>query len=437
MYYLRGSTVATATLQKTRPRSRQADSEATAEYLAEWKRPSDELETDMADIDAIAATGKSIIEPMRTRKKTFSWDDLLIKGAQLAQQPLNEDEPVRTQTIIGPAAEHPLVLDTPILVSHMSFGALSREIKIALAKGTAAVGTAICSGEGGILEEELQSAHRYIFEYVPNRYSLNDENLRRVDAIEIKLGQSAKPGMGGHLPGNKVTAEIAAVRGRPEGQDITSPARFEDIRTPQDLKRKVEWLREKSGGKPIGVKIAAGNIEADLDVALQAQPDFITLDGRAGATGAAPKSVKDATSVPTIFALCRARAFLNHRAPEGVSLIITGGLRISPDFAKALALGADAVAIATAALIASGCQQYRICNTGRCPVGITSQDPELRKRLNIKKSAQRLENFLRASTEELAVFARATGKEDVHHLSTGDLLTTNSEVSSHTIIEHA
>jgi glutamate synthase domain-containing protein 2 len=350
---------------------------------------------------------------------------------------LNEDEPVRTETIIGPAAQHPLVLDTPVYVSHMSFGALSREIKIALAKGSAAVGTAICSGEGGILEDELQAAHKYIFEYVPNQYSVTDENLQRVDAIEIKIGQSAKPGMGGHLPGTKVTGEIAAVRGRPEGVDIISPSRFPDIRTRDDLQRTVAMLRERSGGKPIGVKLAAGNLAADLDFALAAGPDFITVDGRAGATGAAPKFVKDAASVPSIFALLRARTILNDHGAEYVSLIITGGLRISADFAKALALGADAVAIASAALIASGCQQYRICNTGRCPVGITSQDPALRQRLKIDLSARRLENFLRVSTEELATFARLTGNDDVHHLSLADVLTTNSEISSHTSIEHA
>ena len=174
-----------------------------------------------------------------------------------------------------------------------------------------------------------------------------------------------------------------------------------------------------------------------MEFALAAEPDFITVDGRAGATGAAPKFIKDATSVPSIFALYRARQFLDDHEANSVSLIITGGLRISADFAKALALGADAVAIATSALIASGCQQYRICNTGRCPVGITSQDPELRKRLQVEKSAQGLENFLRVSTEELATFARLTGNKDVHHLSLHDIFTTNSEISSHTIMEHA
>ncbi|NQT17286.1 MAG: FMN-binding glutamate synthase family protein, partial [Planctomycetes bacterium] len=395
MYALRGASTRRKSAAKTPPPAKEPEGESGEKYLAAWRRPSDELESHMVDIHTIATTGQSIIEPMRTRKQTFSWDDLLVKGAQLAKVPLNEDEPVRTQTVIGPAADHPLVIETPVYVSHMSFGALSREIKIALATGSAAVGTAICSGEGGILEEEFQAARKYIFEYVPNAYSVTDENLKRVDAIEIKFGQSAKPGMGGHLPGNKVTHEIAQVRGRTPGTDITSPARFEDVGTREGLRRKVEWLRELSGGKPIGIKLAAGNIEADLEHALSAEPDFITLDGRAGATGAAPKVVKDATSIPTIFALYRARKFLTERGADQISLVITGGLRISSDFAKALALGADAVAVATVALMAAGCQQYRICNTGRCPVGITSQDPELRGRLNIQESARRLENYLR------------------------------------------
>jgi len=330
-----------------------------------------------------------------------------------------------------------LVIDTPVYITHMSFGVLSREVKIALAKGSAAAKTAMCSGEGGILEDELQAAHKYIFEYVPNQYSVTDENLQRVDAIELKIGQSAKPGMGGHLPGNKVTAEIAAVQGRAEGADIISPARFEDIRTRDDLKRQVDRLRERSGGKPIGVKIAAGNVEADLAFALSAEPDFITVDGRAGATGAAPKTVKDATSIPTIFAICRARKFLDERNADNVSLMITGGLRISSDFAKAIALGADAVAIGTAALIACGCQQYRICNTGKCPVGITSQNPDLRARLQIDESARRWENFLTVCTEELKTFARLTGNDDIHRLAIPDLCTTNSEISNHTDIEHA
>ncbi len=201
MCHLRGSVVRPKT-SKTEPTKTEAGGTKDAKrYLAPWSRPSDGLEIYMADIHAMAETGRSRIEAMRTRKKTFSWDDLLVKGAQLAKSPLNDDEPARTETVIGSAAQQPLVVDTPIYVTHMSFGALSREVKIALARGTAAVGAAMCSGEGGILEDELQAAHKYIFEYVPNGYSVTDENLRRVDAIEIKFGQSAKPGMGGIFQG--------------------------------------------------------------------------------------------------------------------------------------------------------------------------------------------------------------------------------------------
>ncbi len=413
-----------------------AETEQEGEYLGGRRRPSDEMEVYMADIHRIAETGESIIEPMRTRTKGIPWDDILIKGAQLAKLPLNEDVPVNTTTVIGPKSQYPLVIESPIYVTHMSFGALSREAKLALAKGSAAVKTAICSGEGGILEEEMRNAYRYIFEYVPNKYSVTDEYIKQVDAIEIKIGQSAKPGMGGHLPGGKVTREIAQIRGRPEGKDIISPSHFEDIRNRDDLKKKVDWLRGKSGGKPIGIKIAAGDIEADLAIILYAEPDFITIDGRAGATGAAPKFVKIATSVPTIFALHRARKFLDRRGTRDVSLLITGGFRTSADFAKALAMGADAIAIGTAALMACGCQQYRICDTGKCPVGVTSQDPELRARLNVEKSGQRVANFLRVSTRELQHFARLTGNNDAHGLSIADLCTTNSEISNHTDIEH-
>ena len=405
-------------------------------YLSEWARQGDEYEIHMDDIHGMAERGESVTEPMRTRVPTISWNEILVKGAQLATIPLNKEEEVNTRTIIGPKARHPLVIDTPVYITHMSFGALSKEAKLALAKGSAASKTAMGSGEGGILPESLDNAYKYIFEYVPNKYSVTDEYLQRVDAVEIKIGQSAKPGMGGHLPGSKVTQEIAAIRGFPEGSDIVSPAHFGDIKTRYDLKKTVEWLRERTGGKPIGIKLAAGNIEDDLEVALSAGPDFVTLDGRAGATGAAMKFLKAVASVPTLFALHRARKFLDDKGGAGVSLVITGGFRISPDFAKALAMGADAIAIGTAAMMACGCQQYRICHTGKCPIGLTTQDPQLRARIDIDKSAARLVNFLRVSTEELKDFARLTGNDDVHKLAASDLCTTNSEISNHTCIGH-
>ena len=405
-------------------------------YLGQWRRESDSLEVHMHDIHLISRTGESRWEPMRTRKPVVSWDDVLVKAAQFATLPLDKGVSVNTRTVIGPNARQPLVIETPIYVTHMSFGALSREVKIALATGSAAVKTAIGSGEGGILPEERERAYRYIFEYVPNQYSVNDESLRSSDAIEIKIGQSTSPGLGGHLPAEKVTAEIAGIRGYPQGTDITSPASYPDIRNTAELTAKISWLREKSGGRPIGVKIAAGNIEADLAAIIPAGPDFITIDGRPGATGDAPKYIKDATSIPSIFAIHRARKYLDAHGGAGISLVATGGLRISPDFVKALALGADAVAIGTAALMACGCQQYRLCNTGKCPVGITTQNPALRERLIPEISARELELFLRVCTEELKDFARLTGNDDIHKLDISDLCTTNSEISNHTDIEH-
>ncbi len=408
----------------------------TEGYLGEWRRQEDEYETHMADIHRMSASGESIVEPMRTTAPVPSWDEILIKGAQLAKMPLNADEPVNTKTVIGPAADKPLEIDMPVFVTHMSFGALSQEMKVALAKGSAASKTATCSGEGGILERERECAYKYIFEYVPNEYSVTPENLRASDAIEIKIGQSAKPGMGGHLPAEKVTSEIAAIRGFPEGTDIVSPARFRDVSTPDDLRKKVDWLREASGGRPIGIKLAAGSIEADLEVAVHAAPDFITIDGRAGATAASPKYIKLASAVPTIYALHRARKFLDEKGACDISLVITGGLRVSSDFVKALAMGADAIAIGTAALMAAACQQYRLCDTGKCPVGVTTQDPVLRARLRTDISARKLENFLCVSNRELMDFARMTGNNDVHGLSVSDLCTDSREMSEHTAIEH-
>ena len=329
-----------------------------------------------------------------------------------------------------------MVLESPIYISHMSFGALSAETKVALARGSAMAKTAMCSGEGGVLPAEKASAYKYIFEYVPNMYSVTTENLRTSDAIEIKIGQGTKPGMGGHLPGDKVTQEIADIRNKPLGQDVISPSKFEMIQSKEDLKKLVDQLRETSDGRPIGIKIAAGRIEKDLEYIAYAQPDFITIDGRGGATGASPKLVRDATSVPTVYALHRAKKYLMEHDLE-IDLVITGGLRVSSDVAKALAMGADAVAMASAGLIAAACQQYRICGTGKCPVGVATQDPELRSRLKIDAAAQRVANFLNVSTAELKTFARITGHENVHDLNIEDLCTISDEIAKYTNISHA
>ena len=364
------------------------------------------------------------------------WDDILILGAQLNPMPLEDDAPVNTLTVIGKNAKRPMLLSGPVYISHMSFGALSREIKVALAKGSAMAKTAMCSGEGGILPEEKQAAYRYIFEYVPNRYSVTRENLRSADAIEIKIGQGTKPGMGGHLPGEKVTDEIAAIRGKEKGKDIQSPSKFPGIESKEDLRGLVDELRRESDGRPIGIKIAAGHIERDLEFCVYAGADFVTIDGRGGATGSSPYFLREASSVPTIYALHRARKYLDSVRSD-MELVITGGLRVSSDFAKAIAMGADAVAIASSALIAAACQQYRICGSGMCPVGVATQDPALRERLKVDAAAARVANFLNCSLEELKTFARITGHENVHDLSLFDLCTISREISEFTDIVHA
>lgn len=390
----------------------------------------------MSEIHEMAVTGKSAIEAMGTQMKMPNWDDVLVLGAQLNPMPLEEHADVSLKTVIGKHAQKPMTLDMPVYISHMSFGALSKETKIALAKGSAAAGTAMCSGEGGILPEEKEAAYKYIFEYVPNLYSVTDENLKTSDAIEIKIGQGTKPGMGGHLPGSKVTPEIAKIRNKPLGEDVISPSRFPGINSAEDLKKLVGELRMRSEGRPIGIKIAAGRIERDLEFCVYAEPDFITIDGRGGATGASPAIIRDSTSIPTIYALYRARKYLDSIGSD-IALIITGGFRVSSDFAKAIAMGADAVAIASAAMVAAACQQYRICGTGMCPVGVATQDEKLRERLHIDSAAKRVENYLKCSAEELKVFARITGNTDIHGLSVDDLCTLNEEISEHTNIAHA
>lgn len=390
----------------------------------------------MEEIHEMAVTGKSISAAMGTQKPMPGWDDILLLGAQLNPPPLDEGEFVNTMTVIGKNAKKPMVLRGPVYISHMSFGALSKEIKTALSKGSAMAKTAMCSGEGGILPEEREAAYKYIFEYVPNKYSVTDENLRAADAIEIKIGQGTKPGMGGHLPGEKVTAEIAALRGKKAGEDVQSPSRFPELNSKEDLKEMVSMLRTRSDGRPVGIKIAAGRIERDLEYCVFAEPDFITIDGRGGATGSSPYFLREATSVPAIYALYRARKYLDSIRSD-ISLVITGGLRVSADFAKAIAMGADAVAIASAALMAAACQQYRICGSGNCPVGIATQDKELRERLKIDMAALRVANFLNTSFRELETFARITGHQNLHDLSVEDLVTINREISEFTNIRHA
>jgi glutamate synthase domain-containing protein 2 len=313
------------------------------------------------------------------RYKLPQWDDIQIMTAQMATKPLLEDVKVGTELIIGPQAKKPLVLKIPLFVSDMSFGALSEEAKIALAKGANLAGTGICSGEGGMLRDEQEANERYFYEYASAGFGYKEELLKNVQAFHFKGGQAAKTGTGGHLPGSKNIGKISEVRGIPEGEPAISPATFKDLNTPEDFKKFADRVREITGGIPIGFKLSANHIEEDIQFALDASADYIILDGRGGGTGAAPEIFRDNISVPTIPALARARKYLDKQGASGrVTLIITGGLRVPADFVKAMALGADGVAVANSAMQAIGCVGARICHTNNCPAGIATQKTELR-----------------------------------------------------------
>lgn len=356
------------------------------------------------------------------RSQLPDWNNIQFMTAQLARQPLMEDVPVDTRIVIGPDTKRPLQLDIPLLVSDMSFGALSEEAKIALAKGAELAGTGICSGEGGMLPEVQQANRRYLYEYASAGFGYHESVLPLVQAFHFKCGQSAKTGTGGHLPGRKVTGRIAEIRHLPEGQDADSPPTFRDLHTTGDFARFADHVREVTGGIPIGFKLSAQHIERDISFAVKAGADYIILDGRGGGTGDAPLMFRDHISVPTIPALARARHCLDHLNASGrVTLIITGGLRTHTDFAKALALGADGVALANSAMQAIGCIAARICHTNLCPTGIATQDPQLRKRLNIEVSAQRLATFFKASTNLMQIMARACGHNHLGQFGKDDL----------------
>lgn len=366
------------------------------------------------------------------------WDDLQIMVAQMASKPLMEDTSVATDLTIGPETSKPLKLKIPLFVSDMSFGALSEEAKISLAKGAELAGTGICSGEGGMLPEEQEANSRYFYELASACFGYREELLKKVQAFHFKGGQGAKTGTGGHLPGTKNTGKISRVRGIPEGQPAISPPTFKDLSSVSDFKRFADRVREITGGIPVGFKLSANHIEKDIQFALDASADYIILDGRGGGTGAAPDMFRNHISVPTIPALARARHYLDTQGASGrVTLIITGGLRVPTDFVKALALGADGIAISNSAMQAIGCVAARICNTNNCPAGIATQKEELRKKLNIEKSSARLHNFFNASVELMQVMARACGHDDLKKFNKNDLATWHRELALLSGIEYS
>jgi len=370
-----------------------------------------------------------IVSGQSDKKNKSSWDDLVFVPAQLAKRPVDYfNQEISTKTIIGKTSKRPVELEKPIIIGAMSFGALSREAKTALAKASSLAGTMENTGEGGMLSEERKFSERLIVQYSTGRFGISEEVLKKSDAVEIKIGQGAKGGQGGLLLGGKVTDEIAQIRGVEKGKDIHSPAYHQDIKNIDDLKRKVEWLRNITNGAPIIIKLAAGDIEADVSFAVRANPDIIAIDGMEGGTGAAPEIMLNQMGIPAMSALVRARKVLDKIGAEQ-ELWIGGGLSAGADFAKALALGADAVFCATPLLIAMGCIQCGLCSLGECPKGIVTQKEILRQKLDIEEASQNIANFIKNCNEEIKMIAGAVGKDNIHNLSQNDLRALSLEIA--------
>ncbi|KAF5089250.1 glutamate synthase-related protein [Methanobacterium aggregans] len=384
----------------------------------------------IADIRYTSKAGKYVLRGFGTEKRLPSFDDIVILPAQASIAPVDKyRESCNTKVVLGTRnAENPLVMETPVLIAGMSFGALSKECKLALAKGSTLVGSCSNTGEGGMLPEERDFADNLVVQYSSGRFGVSADYLRSADAIEVKIGQGAKPGMGGHLLAEKVSPEVAKIRGIPLGTDALSPARFLDSTREGDLAKHIELLREVTDWKvPIIVKLGPGRVDEDVKIVAEAGADIISVDGMEGGTGAAPEVVIEHTGVPTLPALVQAvRGLEEIGMKDDVDLIITGGIRSGADVAKAMALGANAVYIGTGAMIAMGCRACRMCYTGKCPVGVATQDPNLRKRLDVDVAAMRVANYIKSITEETKMLAQLAGHSDIRDFSTEDLRALNS-----------
>ncbi|TLN14252.1 FMN-binding glutamate synthase family protein, partial [bacterium] len=386
----------------------------------------------MAGINAMADRGTSIMCSMGSPKKMpFSLDDLHFVPAQISRVPLNGNQEVNSEVIVGPGARKPLKVSSPIMFGGMSYGTVSKNVRLVLARVASNLKIGVNSGEDIVLPDELDIAPKQLIaQYATGRHGTTREMLKRCAAVEIRFGQGAYPGWSSILPAKKVSPEIAKLMGMKEGEDAYSPARHLDIGNEKELREKIDWLRALTGGNPVGAKIGCGNVENDVEILVESGADFISLDGFGGGTGATEMFVRENVGIPIVVALPRAHRHLKEIGErERVSLIAGGGLRTSADFAKCLALGADAVHIGTSALIAINCKQYRICHTGRCPAGVTTNDPALLERLDVDEGVRRLTNFINVSNQEVANFARIVGKDDGNKLSPDDLVALNRDLA--------
>ncbi|MEN6328742.1 MAG: FMN-binding glutamate synthase family protein [Methanobacteriaceae archaeon] len=378
---------------------------------------------EMVDIKAKSA-GMEMVSSMGSQKELpFKFDDLHLIPAQLSRIPLNQEEQVNTTVTIGPGAKKPFKVSSPLLVSGMSFGAVSKNVRLIIGKTAMELGSGFNSGEGGVLEEERQFSDHMIVQYSTGRFGLDEELIKNAAALEIRFGQGAYPGKGSYLPADKITSEVARIRGLERGEAAYSPAHHPDINNPQELEEKITWFKDLTGGSPVGAKVGCGNVEDDVRILAEAGVDFIALDGFGGGTGATTAYVRDNVGIPIIAALPRAfKALLKMGLKDKISLIAGGGLRSSADYTKCLALGADAVYLGTAALIAMNCEQYRICHSGLCPTGVTTQNPQLLKQLDLDEGIRKLKAFLSISNQELATLVRVVGKNNVSDLDHNDLV---------------
>jgi methylamine---glutamate N-methyltransferase subunit C len=410
-------------------------------------------------IHRAAATGLYEIRGLGAKRKLPHLDDLVFLGASLSRYPLEGyREKCITRTVLGTRfAKKPVELAIPITIAGMSFGSLSANVKQALGRGASEVGTSTTTGDGGMTKEEREASKTLVYQCLPSRYGFNPDDLRKADAIEVVIGQGAKPGGGGMLLGQKVNPRVAKMRVLPEGVDQRSACRHPDWTGPDDLVIKIRELRELTDWeKPIYVKMAATRVYNDVKLAVHAGADVVVIDGLQGGTAATQTVFIENVGIPTLAAVRQAVDALEELKMRGtVQLIVSGGIRTGADVAKAIALGADAVSIGQGILVALGCNSHRYwqdgrfhsaeadyadlgvapgychhCHTGKCPVGITTQDAVLEKRLEPDVGARRVKNYLKTLNMELTTIARACGKQDVHHLEPEDLVALTIEAAA-------